>query len=43
MIYNSNYFFLELGDFGSGSITAIEAQTNYFVLTIKNPEVVTIF
>ena len=43
IIFHSNYFFLELVDFGSGDILGIEAQTEWFVLRINNPESVTIF
>jgi hypothetical protein len=43
IIFNSNYFFIDLGDFGSGTINGIEAQTEWFVLTIRGPETVIIF
>ncbi len=38
IIFHSNYFFIELPIYSSGSITRIEAQSEYFVIRLALPE-----
>jgi hypothetical protein len=43
IIFHSNYFFLELPTYSSGTIARIEAQSEYFEIRIPNKEAVSIF
>lgn len=42
MVFYSNYFFIELPTYSSGTINLIEAQTTYFVLTLAESERISI-
>jgi hypothetical protein len=43
IIFNCNEFYVELPVFDSGNISLIDAQTEYFVITLPVPEAVSIF
>lgn len=43
IVFYGNYFFLELPLYNSGTITRIEAQTEYYEIRIPNREAVSIF
>ena len=38
IIFNSNYFFINLPIYSSGSVAKIEAQSTYFTLRLALPE-----
>jgi hypothetical protein len=38
IVFYSNYFFIDLPIYSSGSLALIEAQTEYFVIKIPQPE-----
>ena len=42
IIFYSNYFFVELPTYSSGTINLIEAQTEYFVITLAESERISI-
>jgi hypothetical protein len=42
IIFHSNYFFIELPIYSSGSIARIEAQSEYFVIRLALPERISI-
>ena len=43
IVFYGNYFFLELPLYDSGTITRIEAQTEYYEIRIPKREAVSIF
>jgi hypothetical protein len=42
IIFNSRFFFIDLPIYDSGTITLIEAQSNYYVIKLALPERISI-